>query len=174
MPSSGYPPSPGSLRTDFFVKGDDFSQSVDFRFLDSALSPRVEAVCLYEYMRESQTLRDALNAGREDQGKQKAFGLSTPFFVSFPEPRFVALIFALQKAGFPKPWQRLSKVFQRRLVVLLAESMEGMMRGDKALYPPVVIEQASPEFDYLENHWGLGQLEPSELSLLKGWDRSGR
>ena len=30
------------------------------------------------------------------------------------------------------------------------------------------------EFDPLENCWRVGQLEPFELSLFKGWEHSGR
>jgi len=153
------------------MKSLDLDAECDFQGLSSE---EIETVCTYEYMRESRTLKDALNARTEDERKKISRELpSSPFFLSLTEAQFVRLMLALRTAGFPKPWKRLSKKFQKQLVSLLAKSRKGM-RGDKAMYPPVVIEDASPEFDHFENHWRVGQLEPFELSLFKGWEHSGR
>jgi hypothetical protein len=125
-------------------------------------------------MRESQTLRDALNTASEDsedERREKSLRLANAFFLSFTDKEFLSLIRALQRAGFPKPWKRLSQASQTKLVLLLAKSKKGAMRGDKTLYPPVVIEETSPEFDQFENQWRFG---PSEPRVLNGWDRSGR
>jgi hypothetical protein len=150
-------------------------ENPDFRDLfPSPPSSEIEAACLYEYMRESQTLRGALNASTEKERRKIGSQLVTPFFLSFTEDRFFRLMVALQEAGFPKPWKRLSKPSQKQLVALLAESMERTMRRDKRLYPPVIIEQGWQEFDYSENCWRVGQLQPFELSLFKRWEHSGR
>src|SRR5436190_2004741 len=121
---------------------DNLSETVDFRFLDSASPSQIEAVCLYEYMCESQTLRDALNAARDDERKRGTYGLLSPFFLSFVAAQFLRLMVKLQCAGFPKPWKRLSKAFQRRLVSLLAGSTKRIARRDKKRYPPLIIETA--------------------------------
>jgi hypothetical protein len=83
----------------------------------------------------------------------------------------------LQRAGFPKPWKRLAKASQKQLVSLLAKLRKRTMRGDKTLYPPVVIEEASVAFDHYGEtadqyyHW---RLEPTEPSLLEKYEQSGR
>jgi hypothetical protein len=137
----------------------------DFR----GLPPKeIETACLYEYMRESHTLRDALNAATEEERRKKGSLLVTPLFLSFTEDRFFRLMVALQEAGFPKPWKRLSKPSQRQLVLLLAGSTERTLGKDKRLYPPVLIEEGAPEFDLSENCRRMGQLESSELSLFIG------
>jgi hypothetical protein len=130
-------------------------------------SSEIEAACLYEYMRESQTLRDAIT-GERKSGQ----GLPSPFLPNLTLPRLGYLIVKLQSAGFPKPWKQLSKRLQTLLFSLL---VTGAKRpGDTKLYPPVIIEQGGPEFDYSENCWRVGQLQPFELSLFKRWEHSGR
>jgi len=148
-------------------------ESLDFRFLGSASPSEIKAACLYEYARESQMLRDAINAQTEDERKEKAYGLRTPFFLSFSAERFVRLLLALQRAGFPRPWKGLSKASRAELLSLLAKST-GRNTKDKKLYPPVIIEQGAAEFDLSENRWRVGQLEPFELSLFREWEHSGR
>jgi hypothetical protein len=152
----------------------DLGESIDFRFLRDAPSSEIEAACKYEYMRESQALRDVLDVPTEDERKKKAaFALNAPFFRNFTERQFFRLILSLQRAGFPRPWKNLAKRNQRQLVSLLAGS-KATVRGDKELNPPVIIEQGGAEFDQVENCWRVGQLEPFELSLFKEWDHSGR
>jgi hypothetical protein len=149
----------------------DIDAECDFQ----GLSPEeIEAACLYEYMRESQILTDALNASTEDERKEKARGLKTPFFLTFTEKQFVRLMLTLRTAGFPSPWKALSKDSQTQLVSLLAGSTERTTGKDQELYPPVIIEQGAAEFDLSENSWRVGQLEPFELSLFKAWEHSGR
>jgi hypothetical protein len=144
------------------------NKSLDFRDLTAW---ELQAACLYEHMRESRMLRGALTAATEDERKEKAFGLS-PFLLRFSEERFFRLMVALQDAGFPKPWQGLSKASRAQLVSLLAKSTGHA--EDKKLYPPIIIEQGAAEFDLSENCWRVGQLEPFELSLFKAWEHSGR
>jgi len=154
------------------MKNLDLDAECDFQGLSSE---EIETACAYEYMRESRTLRDALNARTEDERKKKSQDLpSSPFFLSLTEAQFVLLKLALQRSGFPKPWKRLSKKVQKQLVSLIRKSTKGAMRGDKVIYPPVIIEDGSPELDHFEGHWRVGQLEPFELSLFKRWERSGR
>jgi hypothetical protein len=141
-------------------------ESLDFKFLGSASQSEIKTACLYEYMRESQTLRGAISGGRSDQG------LAYPFLPNLTLPRLGYLIVKLQSAGFPKPWKQLSRRFQTLLVSLLVT--RGKRHGDTKLYPPVIIEQGWPEFDSSENCWRVRQLEPFELSLFKRWEHSGR
>jgi hypothetical protein len=150
------------------------SDSLDFRYLYSALSSEMEAACTYEYMRESQILRDTLNAPAENERRKKALELQSPFLLSLTPEQCVRLMLALQMAGFPKSWKRLSDTSRTKLVSLLAGSKNRTKRGDKQLYPPVIIEQGWPEFDHSENCWRVGQLEPFELSLFRKWEHSGR
>jgi hypothetical protein len=146
----------------------DLEAECDFR----GLPPKeIETACLYEYMRESQTLRDALNAATEEERREKESELVTRFFLSFTAEQFVGLMCLLQQAGFPKPWKRLSKPSQRQLVLLLAGYTKRTLGKDKELYPPVIVEEGAPEFDPSENCWRVGQLEPFELNLFKGWER---
>jgi len=152
------------------MKKFDLQGECDFRDLSPA---EIETACVYEYMRESKTLGDALNCPTDAERKKKSRELP-PFFLWMTDNQFFSLIVALQKAGFPKPWKCLSKASQRRLVSFLAKSTRGMERGDKERFPPVMIEEGAAEFDPFENYWRVGQLEPSELSLLKGWQRTGR
>jgi hypothetical protein len=158
------------------LDGSDLTKngSLDFRFLGSASPSEIEAACVYEYMRESQMLRDAINAQTEDERKEKAHGLNTPFFLSFTEEQFFRLMLALQTAGFPKPWKGLSDESSTQLISLVAKSTERTKRRDKKLCPPVIIEEGAAEYDLSENRWRLGQLEPFELSLFRGWEHSGR
>lgn len=127
--------------------GFDLSESLDFRFLDCHSPAEIETACKYEYMRESQALRDALA-----KGEKKGPVLPSQFLPVLTFPQLGRLMLALQKAGFPTPWKRLAKVSRKRLVSLLAQSREETMRGDKAaeippIYPPLVIETA--HFDSL-------------------------
>jgi hypothetical protein len=155
--------------------GFDLVESLDFRFLHSASPSDIETACKYEYMRESQALRDALA-----KGEKKGPVLPSRFLPVLTFPQLGRLMLALQKAGFPTPWKRLAKVSRKRLVSLLAQSREETMRGDKAaeippIYPPLVIETV--HFDSLAKdhelpyHWPS---EPSEPSLFQTWERSGR
>jgi len=92
-------------------------ESLDFRFLGSASPSEIEAACLYEYMRESRILRDAVS------GKRKLNqGLPSPFLPNLTLSQLGCLIALLQSAGFPKSWKRLSKRFQTLLVSLLVPS----------------------------------------------------
>jgi hypothetical protein len=176
----------------------DLDAECDFRRLTS--DEEIEAACLYEYMRESKALRDAVGGQKKGALVERrtevathcvCFGLwrwampkrtQTPQVplsfghrLSFPD--LFCLVLALEKSGFPRPWQQLGKASREQLVWLLIKSRRGTMRGDKALYPPVVIEQASVEFDrYGETadqyyHW---RLEPAEPRLLEKYEQSGR
>jgi hypothetical protein len=150
-------------------------------------SPEIEAACLYEYMRESQRLRDELNGrGKSDQGLQCPFfpnlmlarvslnvrrlgrsTLQSPFLPNSTLSELGVLLVALRRAGFPRPWKRLNDASKTHLVSLLAGITKERLRGDKKTYPPVIIEEGAAEFDPVENCWRVGQLEPSELSLFK-------
>ena len=150
------------------------ANDLDFRkFLKSAPLSEIETACMYEYMRESQTLRGALNALTEDERRKKSRELPSRFLLSLTPGQFFRLMRALQTAGFPKPWKQLTKESQRQLISLILEWKTAI----PALHPPVVIEEASVEFDrYGETadqyyHW---RLEPIEPSLLRKHEQSGR
>jgi hypothetical protein len=99
----------------------------------------IEAACKYEYMRESQTLRDALK--RKDFHQRPVF--SSVVHDSMRPSGMYRLMFALRKAGFPKPWNKLNKNAQRKLVAAIHEWDAKRKESD----PPVVIEDAVPEQD---------------------------
>ena len=169
-------------------------ESLDFRFLGSALPSEIEAACLYEYMRESQRLRDELNRrGKSDQGLQCPFypnvmlarvslivrrlgrsALQSPFLPNLTLSQLGVLFGALQRAGFPRPWKRLNDASKTQLVSLLAGITKGRLRGDKETFPPVIIEEGAAEFDLSENRWRVAELEPFELSLFRELKHSGR
>jgi hypothetical protein len=128
------------------------------------LAECLEAECLYEYMRESQTLSGAMSGERK----------SLPYLPKLTLPRLGYLIRKLQSADFPKPWKRLSKRSRAPLVLLLRNSARVAAGRNAKLYPPVVIEEGWREYDYSENCWRVGQLGPLELSLFKGWKYSSR
>src|SRR5438874_4721509 len=154
--------------------GGNLSKSVDFRFLDSASSSQIEAVCLYEYMRESRMLRDTLK--REDEWRMigTPYGLRSRFFLSFTVEQFFCLMLALKRAGFPKPWKKLSTKSRKALVSLLSCLDPS---GDNESYTPVMIERGLIEFAPCvetadrRHHW---RLESKGSSLLKSCERNGR
>lgn len=149
----------------------DRNESLDFRGLCSSASPsEIEAKCLYENMRESGMLRDTLK--REDEWRiiGAPYRLRSRFFLSFTVEQLFRLMLALQRAGFPKPWQGLSKASRAELISLLACPDRS---GDKELNPPVMIEPGAAEFDPFENCWRVGQVEPFELSLFGSGARLG-
>jgi hypothetical protein len=154
-------------------------------------------------MRESEGLTDELKErGKSDEPLQCPFypnvmfarvlqnvrrlGRSTlqfPFLTNLTLSQLGVLFVALSKAGFPRPWNRLTAASKTELVSLLAGITKERLLGDKETYSPIIIEEGAAEFDPLENCWRLGQLEPSELNLFKitasggtteRWEHSGR
>jgi len=229
----------------------DFKSECDFRDLRRSRASEIEAACKYEYMRESQALRDELNERRKpsitpylarlsrscmadcparlctaDRPKQyeiqkrgtskapeyriycshcksavnlpplpgdhwiRQFATATnqkyrpprPVLPSFAYENLSSseryhLVYALLKAGFPKPWNQLIKNSRKKLVQAISEwETEG-----KKSHPPVVLEAASREPDEELNYdpdkphdriyW---RLEPSEPELLRGCEQSDR
>src|SRR5215831_11786966 len=76
------------------MKKSDLDGTKGFDFLDlfSSASPsEIEAVCLYEYMRESQGLRDVLNVrGKSDQELQAPF---------YPNVMFARVLLNIRRLG---------------------------------------------------------------------------
>jgi hypothetical protein len=150
-----------------------FDIDAECKFSDPRSAELLETVCKYEYMRESQALRDAING--KDSRRRPVF---SPFVHDSMRPGGIyRLVLALQKAGFPKPWNKLKQNARRELVSAISEwDKEGKKRN-----PPVVIEAASPEPDEELNYdpdkphdrtyW---RLAPSEPELLRGWEQSER
>ena len=163
------------------LDGSDLTEgdSLDFRFLGSALPSEIEAACLDQDMRESQGLRDELNGrGKSDQELQSPFypnvmlarvslilkrlgrsSLQSPFLLNLTLSQLGVLFVALSRAGFPRPWKRLNDTSKTQLVSLLAGITKGRVRGDKETYPPVIIEEGAAEFDLSENRWRMGAIE---------------
>jgi hypothetical protein len=155
----------------FGLDGSDLTESLDFRSLLASASPsEIEAACKYEYMRESQTLRDAVSKPKRELGLPYSFAAHLTF------AQCARLFLALRKAGFPKPWKGLTPKFQSRLVSLIAEWKTETMRGNKVagippVHPPLVIEAAARFDDLGEDHklpyfWPENALEPT---LFRTW-----
>ena len=92
--------------------------------------------CKYEYMRESQRLRDSVQQN------------SYPVLPSFLQENLnlyevLRLMSALRKAHFPKPWNSLKGNAKRDLVLTVSKWDEERKKSD----PPVVIEDATPTRD---------------------------
>ena len=157
----------------------------------SGLSPKeIETACKYEYMRESQALRDELENSEADYNREyKLFNESGAIIASRPRrvlPSFAHenlraseryhLVNELQMAGFPKPWNMLPKEAQKRLRSSISEWDEERKKSN----PPVLIEAVSPEpdeelnYDPDRSHDRIYWRLPSEPRLLHGWEQSGR
>jgi len=134
-------------------KQPQFNFDTECNFSDLLRSER-EAACKYEYMRESHTLRDKLEAARsaesaKDQKEgahEKRVNAADRFFRGETEPwgRHFGLHVALLKTGFPKPWNQLTKAARKEL----AEVISRWDDERKESYPPVVIRAGIPERDY--------------------------
>src|SRR5215470_11223315 len=86
----------------------------------SELPPeQIETACMYEYMRESQALRDALDRTQQN----RPAGQVLPAFVhqTFTGGEKYRLVLALLKAGFPKPWKALKTNARKALSTTLGE-----------------------------------------------------
>jgi len=151
------------------MKNVDLDAECDFR----RLSPEeIETACKYEYMRESQALRDAVGGQKKKPPAQVPLSFGQD--LNFPE--LFLLVLALNKAGFPKPWKQLRKNSRMELILRISK----WETERKKSLPPLVIETASIELDErkLEQatadqpyHW---RLEPSEPNLLRKYEQSGR
>src|SRR5215510_505018 len=99
-------------------------------------SPEIETACKYEYMRESQRLRDAVQRDGH------------PVLPSFLQENLnwyevLRLMSALRKARFAKPWNSLKPNAKRELILTVSEWDEERKKSD----PAVVIEDATPVRD---------------------------
>jgi len=170
------------------------AQECDFEkecaFLDLPQN-EIETACIYEYMRESQALRDEIENSETDWNREfKLFNHLGAVIASRPRnvlPSFAyenlrpserfRLVYASWKAGFPKPWNQLDQRAQHELI----KRIIGWKTDRKKSHPPVIIEGASPEPDEKLNddpgkphdrlYW---RLVPSEPRLLHGWEQSDR
>lgn len=119
-------------------------------------------------------LRDTLKREDERRTIGAPYGLRSRFFLSLTEEQFFCLMLELKRAGFPKPWKKLSAKY-RKLLVLLLSCLDP--RGDNESYSPVMIEQGTIEFAPCvetadrRHHW---RLESARPSLLKSRERFGR
>src|SRR5262249_43917925 len=108
----------------------DFDPECNF----SDLAPEeTETACKYEYMRESQRNRDAV--------QQDGY----PVLPSFLQENLnwhevLRLMSALRKACFPEPWNSLKRNAKRDLILTVSKWYEERKKSD----PPVVIEDATP------------------------------
>jgi hypothetical protein len=165
----------------------DLRSECKWNLKELSAAGELEAACKYEYMRESQALRDEIENSETNYNREfKLFNYSGAIIASRPRrvlPSFAYenlraseryhLAVALQKAGFSKPWNTLRKDAQRELVSLVGEWDKERKKSN----PPVVVEAASPEPDEELNYdpdrphnriyW---RLKPSEPELLqKQW-----
>jgi hypothetical protein len=151
--------------------GGDLSKSVDFRFLRDSSRAEMEAACKYEYMRESQALRNFL-------GTQKhATQATVSPWMDLTLVKGLDWMVLLQRAGFPRSWRMLTKTERQNLVSILATSED---QHPNAPESPVRIEPAAVELDEIERtpddwctyHW---RLEPREPKLIQqhNWSNFG-
>jgi len=109
-----------------------------------------EAACKYEYMRESQALRNKLEAARskdqKERVKEKRENTAERFLrgETVPWGGQFRLRVALLKAGFPKPWNQLTKAAREELVRVISQWYAELKKS----YPPVVIKAGVAERDY--------------------------
>jgi len=103
----------------------------------------VETACKYEYMRESQSLINKLTAGPKEREEQPRGALPT-FAQDFTVAEKYALVVALQKAGFPAPWNGLSQAHKNELALGIGGNDE---EGEKR-NPPIMIEQVEVVRDF--------------------------
>ena len=90
------------------IKNFDLDAECDFQ----GLSPEeIETACKYEYMRESQALRDAVGG----QKKKPPAQVPLSFGQHLKWEEVGLLVLALTKAGFPKPWKQLKKTHEWNL-----------------------------------------------------------
>jgi len=100
----------------FDPDGSDLTKTLDFSFLDSASESEIEAACMYEHWRESQTLRNGIS-----ESKNKSSQLPSSFAPHLTFAQQFRLLLRLQEAGFPKPWRELTEESQRQLVSSILE-----------------------------------------------------
>jgi hypothetical protein len=173
-------------------KQGEFDLNAECNFSGLKETEEIETACKYEYMRESQALRDEIeNLGTDWNREYKVFNHSGAILASRPRPilplfahenlraseRYHLVYDALWKAGFPKPWKQLDQHAKLELI----KRITGWKENRKKSHPPVVIEAASPELDEELNYdpgksharlyW---RLKPSEPQLLRGCEQSGR
>jgi hypothetical protein len=152
----------------------------------------IETACKYEYMRESQVLRDEIENFQADWNRTfKPFNSSGAIIASRPRhvlpsfahenlrasERYHLVYDALWKGGFPKPWNQLDQRAKNELI----KRITGWKADRKKSHPPLIIEEASPKPDEKLNYdpdkphdrlyW---RLIPSEPRLLHAWEQSGR
>ena len=107
-------------------------------------SALIETACKYEYMRESQALRDKLNEARSTESAVERKGNAAVPFIHGKTALWggqFRLLVALLEPGFPKPWKRLTKQAQKELVAVIG----GWDENRKKSYPPVLIRAGAPE-----------------------------
>ena len=137
----------------------------------------IEAACKYEYMRESQLLRDKLTATPRD-GKTLPRIVLPSFAKDFTVRERFLLIRALQDAGFPKPWNKLSDDSQKELVAV----MRGKHELNEKLHPPLVIEavelvrdfEAECDQDQSMDQEYVWRVDPASPAVSKGHEHSTR
>ena len=133
----------------------------------------IETACKYEYMRESQALRDGVKNSRDDSKGTPLRQQHLPSFVQESRGAMYRLVFALRKAGFPKPWKTLREDAQKEL-------FKAISKWENESYPPLVIEDAVPERDLereraqLAARFPMWRFKPSEPKLLRHWEQSQR
>jgi hypothetical protein len=131
-------------------KRSKFDFDTECNFSDLPRAER-EAACKYEYMRESQLLRDKLKVprsaeslkGQKEGVQEKRVNAADKFLrgETVPWGGQFWLRVALLKSGFPKPWKCLTKQAQKEFVTVIGRSAESR----KNAYPPVLIKAGAPE-----------------------------
>ena len=115
----------------------DLDRECNFKPLLPGLSSKeIKTLCLYEYMRESQALRDLHD--QDDASNRPVVRVRPAFADKFGWDATLRLVLALRNAGFPNPWKALSKSARDQL----SQAFTGWDDERKKNYPPVVIEPA--------------------------------
>jgi hypothetical protein len=91
--------------------------------------------------------REAVHGGQGAEEVKKSTKCFAPasFFSdeTLTRGEIYRLVFALRKAGFPRPWTTLKKNARKELISPISEWYEQRKKS----YPPIVIEEATPERD---------------------------
>ena len=125
------PPKPGDKRDTRESRKPSFDVEADCTFQDLPAGDELQAACLYEYMRESQTLRTRI---AEPGGPAGKVGLR---IAGWEFTDYGRLYSTLEVTSFPKPWKKLEAEARTNLVEALTE----LIRKTPEIHPPLVITE---------------------------------
>jgi hypothetical protein len=148
-------------------------------------SEEIGTGCVYEYVRESRAFKAAIAVDSENRSDASQPRVVAPSIQSLSFNNIVSLITVLREAGFPKPRKNLFDKAHKELEI----AMSGWREALKQRYPPLLVEEATPERDLEREHeeltagrvslpfWRLrfnNERSAAEPELLRHWGGSNR